>query len=77
MFSMVIDSRSDVYGNAVGRASLPYCPTPQKGKTDLNRAVPLCILLLFCAFLQEKQGYPTPCPSPEIISKYYVFGAWV
>ena len=41
MFFMVIDSRSDVYGNAVGRASLPYCPTPQKGKTDLNRAVPL------------------------------------
>ena len=60
MFFMVIDSRSDVYGNAVGRASLPYCPTPQKGKTDLNRAVPLCILLLFCAFLQEKRGYPTP-----------------
>ena len=41
MFSMVIDSRSDVYGNAVGRAALPYCPTPQQGKTDLIRAVPL------------------------------------
>ena len=60
MFFMVIDSRSDIYGNAVGRAALPYCPTPQKGKTDLNRAVPLCILPLFCAFLQEKRGYPTP-----------------
>ena len=29
-------------------------------KTDLNRAVSLCILPLFCAFLQEKRGYPTP-----------------
>ena len=36
-------------------------------KTDLNRAVSLCILqgtipfwLFFCANLQEKQGYPTP-----------------
>ena len=32
-----------------------WCP-----KTDLNRAVSLCILPLFCAFLQEKRGYPTP-----------------
>ena len=39
--------------------TLPYSPTHLK-KTDLNRAVPLCILLLFCAFLQEKRGYPTP-----------------
>mgnify|MGYP003522480090 CR=1 FL=1 len=38
--------------------TLPYSPTHLK-KTDLNRAVPLCILLLFCAFLQEKRGYPT------------------
>ena len=40
-------------------STLPYSPTHLK-KTDLNRAVPLCILLLFCAFLQEKRGYPTP-----------------
>ena len=39
--------------------TLPYSPTHLK-ETDLNRAVPLCILLLFCAFLQEKRGYPTP-----------------
>ena len=39
--------------------TLPYSPIHLK-KTDLNRAVPLCILLLFCAFLQEKRGYPTP-----------------
>ena len=57
---MVIDSRSYVYGNGVARAALPYCPIPQKGETELNRAVPLCILPLFCAFLQEKRGYPTP-----------------
>ena len=31
-----------------------------RAKTDLNRAVSLCILPLFCAFLQEKRGYPTP-----------------
>ena len=40
-------------------STLPYSPTHLK-ETDLNRAVPLCILLLFCAFLQEKRGYPTP-----------------
>ena len=39
--------------------TLPYSPTHLK-ETDLNRAVPLCILPLFCAFLQEKRGYPTP-----------------
>ena len=39
--------------------TLPYSPTHLK-ETDLNRAVSLCILLLFCAFLQEKRGYPTP-----------------
>ena len=40
-------------------STLPYSPTHLK-ETDLNRAVPLCILLLFCAFLQEKRDYPTP-----------------
>ena len=39
--------------------TLPYSPTHLK-ETDLNRAVPLYILLLICAFLQEKRGYPTP-----------------
>ena len=63
--------------------TLPYSPTHLK-ETDLNRAVPLCILPLFCAFLQEKRGYPTPgkrnptpYPTPEIISNYWNSGARV
>ena len=55
----VVDNHT--HGNALGNA----CPsvlshTSKREKTDLNRAVPLCILLFFCAFLQEKRGYPTP-----------------
>ena len=49
------------HGNAVGRARHSVLShTSKREKTNLNRAVPLCILLLFCAFLQEKRGYPTP-----------------
>ena len=49
------------HGNALGNARPSVLShTSKREKTDLNRAVPLCILLLFCAFLQEKRGYPTP-----------------
>ena len=55
----VVDNHT--HGNALGNARPSVLShTSKSEKTDLNRAVPLCILLLFCAFLQEKRGYPTP-----------------
>ena len=55
----VVDNHT--HGNALGNARPSVLShTSKREKTDLNRAVPLCILLFFCAFLQEKRGYPTP-----------------
>ena len=55
----VVDNH--IHGNALGNSRPSVLShTSKSEKTDLNRAVPLCILLLFCAFLQEKRGYPTP-----------------
>ena len=55
----VVDNHT--HGNALGNARPSVLShTSKSEKTDLNRAVPLCILLFFCAFLQEKRGYPTP-----------------
>ena len=55
----VVDNHT--HGNALGNARPSVLShTSKRVKTDLDRAVPLCILLLFCAFLQEKRGYPTP-----------------
>ena len=55
----VVDNHT--HGNALGNARPSVLShTSKREKTDLNRAVPLCILPLFCTFLQEKRGYPTP-----------------
>ena len=55
----VVDNHT--HGNALGNARPSVLShTSKRVKTDLDRAVPLCILLLFCAFLQEKRDYPTP-----------------